>query len=82
MIPMKAKKRQFRGRLDELMELTARAGLDGQWLEKPNGVWSFRYRLGGHLHWSSTKFTLWTDGDAVSRSELEASLAHVGLELG
>jgi hypothetical protein len=64
-------KLQFRGNLSELMDLVLLTGDDGEWQEKPNGIWRYRSADGGGLNWSSTRGTVWCDGPPKPRARLE-----------
>jgi len=50
---------KIRGNLVLLKEAVAVAGLNGKWLEKPNGVWRYRCDDRAGLNWSRT---VWFDG--------------------
>jgi predicted nucleotide-binding protein len=68
---------KFKGSLDDLKDRVLVAGCDGEWLERNNGIFQFRCRDGANLNWSSTKGTLWCDGDAQAKAGLEERIARV-----
>jgi hypothetical protein len=70
-LPAARIKLQFRGNLSELMDLVLLTGDDGEWQEKPNGIWRYRSADGGGLNWSSTRGTVWFDGQAKPRARLQ-----------
>jgi hypothetical protein len=70
-LPAARIKLQFRGNLSELMDLVLLTGDDGEWQEKPNGIWRYRSADGGGLNWSSTRGTVWCDGPPKPRARLE-----------
>jgi hypothetical protein len=64
--------RRFVGSLRYLQDLILLTGDDGEWQEKPNGVWRYRSEDGGGLNWSSTRGTLWFDGPPSLKERLQA----------
>jgi predicted nucleotide-binding protein len=65
----------FSGLLDELKDRLLVAGIDGDWVERGQGVWQLRCPDGANLNWSSTKGTIWCDGKESAKSALEAKVA-------
>lgn len=61
----------FRGSLEDLKDRLLLLGLDGEWLEQPNGVWKFRCSDRSALLWSSTKGTVWFEGPPGSKAAFE-----------
>lgn len=64
---------KFRGTLEELEAALAACGVRGRWEEKPNG---FMLRCtcclyGANLHWARGNKSVWCDGKAEARAELE-----------
>jgi hypothetical protein len=62
---------RFRGSLNELQHLVLPTEADGEWEEKPNGVWRYRSDTGAGLNWSSTRGTLWFDGPSAPRAHFQ-----------
>jgi hypothetical protein len=65
---------KFHGSIDELKELVANAGYDGEWHEKPNSCWRFSCRDKAGLNWSVNKGTVWFDGPNDKKIKLAAAL--------
>jgi predicted nucleotide-binding protein len=63
---------KFHDSIDALQSLVEASGLQGNWAEKPNNCWRFVAKNGGGLNWSATKGTLWFDGPAAAKAEIEA----------
>jgi hypothetical protein len=64
-------KLQFHRSLKELQDLVLLTEDNGEWMQKPNGVWRYRSKDGGGLNWSSTRGTLWFDGPTGPRDRLQ-----------
>jgi predicted nucleotide-binding protein len=64
----------FSGTFDELKDRLLLNGIDGEWVERGNGVWQLRCFDGANLNWSSTRKTIWCDGKQEARSSLEVQL--------
>jgi hypothetical protein len=69
--------RKFVGTLEQLKDRLLLAGLDGEWRQQPNKVWRFVCGDRAGLNWSGTKGTLWFDGPASAKANLEASVKAV-----
>jgi hypothetical protein len=48
---------KFTGDLQSLKERLRAAGIEGEWLERPNRVWQLRFPEGVGLNWSETRGT-------------------------
>ncbi|MFZ5675978.1 MAG: TIR domain-containing protein [Pseudomonadota bacterium] len=66
---------KFKGTLEDLKDRLLVAGCDGEWVERGNGVHQLRGADGANLNWSSTKGTLWCDGDRATKGALEERVA-------
>lgn len=64
----------FHGSLDELKEAVAKTGFDGDWQEKPNNCWRFVSKDRAGLNWSVNKGTVWFDGPADAKTQLQTNL--------
>lgn len=74
---------KFRGTFDELRQALAACGIRGQWEEQPNGVFMLRCVCcfyGANLHWASGSKSVWCDGKAESKAELEKRLIAMLIE--
>jgi predicted nucleotide-binding protein len=65
----------FHGSVEQLKDQLLLAGLDGEWLERGNGVWQLKGADGANCDWSSTKGTIWCDGKAASKAAFEGQIA-------
>lgn len=61
---------EFHGNLDELQERLAPLALDGDWEEKPNGVYRFVCKDRCGINWASTTGKIWFDGHAAKKDAL------------
>lgn len=62
----------FHGTYEELRELVAQTGADGEWESKPHNCWRFKCRDRSGLNWSETKGTIWYDGPDAAKAQLSA----------
>src|SRR6185312_2257997 len=69
----------FSGPFDNLKDRLLLADIEGEWIDRGNGVWQLKCPDGANMNWSSTKGTIWCDGKAVAKSALETKVA-VALE--
>lgn len=67
----------FKGTIEQLKERLSIANCDGEWFERNNGVWQLRCENGANVNWSSTKGTLWCDGNPDSKRSLEGRLEEI-----
>jgi hypothetical protein len=58
----------FHGDLAALKDALLPLDLDGEWEEKPNGIWRLRCRNKAGLNWSSTTGKIWCDGPDPART--------------
>jgi hypothetical protein len=65
---------KIRGNLVLLKEAVAMAGVNGEWLETPNGVWRYRCDDRAGLNWSGTRRTVWFDGPPAAREKLSRAV--------
>jgi predicted nucleotide-binding protein len=65
----------FSGSFDDLKDRLLVAGIDGEWIERGNGVWQLKGSDGANLNYSSTKGTIWCDGKAAAKATLEVKVA-------
>jgi predicted nucleotide-binding protein len=65
---------KFHGSLDQLKQIIANAGYEGEWQEKPNSCWRFASRDKAGLNWSSSKGTLWFDGPEAVKTRLHSAI--------
>lgn len=65
----------FSGLFDDLKDRILVAGIDGDWIDRGNGVWQLKSPDGANMSWSSTKGTIWCDGKQPGKSALEAKIA-------
>jgi predicted nucleotide-binding protein len=62
----------FHGSLDELKQLVAITGREGDWQERPNSCWRFVARDRAGLNWSQSKGTVWFDGPEVAKATFQS----------
>lgn len=65
----------FSGPFEDLKDRLLIAGIDGEWIDRGNGVWQLKGPDGANMSWSSTKGTIWCDGRATAKSVLETKVA-------
>jgi predicted nucleotide-binding protein len=65
---------KFHGTLGELKDRLLLLGLEGEWLEQPNGVWKHLCKDKSGVLWSQTKGTVWFDGPNAQRSGLQSKV--------
>lgn len=68
----------FHGSLDNLKQIVAEMGREGEWQEKPNSCWRFISRDRSGLNWSEGKGTVWFDGPEPSKSKFQAEFEVAG----
>lgn len=68
---------KFNGSLEELKDRVLVAGCDGEWFDRPNGIYQMKCQDGANLNWASTTGKLWCDGDLKAKSILEERVAKV-----
>ncbi len=65
----------FHGSQEALKDRLLLAGIDGEWVERGNGVWQHRCPDGANLNWASTTGRVWIDGKATAKAALEGQIA-------
>jgi predicted nucleotide-binding protein len=65
---------KFHGSLDDLKRRLEPLGLDGEWEPAPNDVWRLKCRDRSGMNWSENKGTIWCDGPAAVKSNLERKI--------
>jgi predicted nucleotide-binding protein len=65
---------KFHGSLQDLKDRLLPLDLQGEWSERPNGVWKLRCQDRSGLLWSQTKGTIWFDGPAPQKDHLAAKV--------
>jgi predicted nucleotide-binding protein len=65
----------FSGDFETLKDQLLVAGIDGEWIERANQVWTLKCADGSGVNWSATKGTLWCDGNPALKSALEQKVA-------
>ena len=61
---------KYLGSLDDLKALLNTLPITGTWHSQSNGNFMFRCSTGAILHFSTTKFTVWFDGDDEANADL------------
>jgi hypothetical protein len=64
----------FRGAIDGFKDVLLPLDLDGEWEEKPYGVWRFRCSNKAGLNWASTTGKIWFDGPEPFKTELKQQI--------
>ena len=65
---------KYHGAIEDLKQLVADAGYEGDWQARPNSCWRFASRDRAGLNWSSTQGTIWFDGPDDSKQKMQAAL--------
>jgi predicted nucleotide-binding protein len=66
---------KFVGDLQALKDKLLLAGIDGEWVERPNQVYQLKCADGSNINWSATKGTVWCDGKMAAKGALEQKVA-------
>jgi predicted nucleotide-binding protein len=64
----------FRGDIASFKDVLLPLDLDGEWEEKPNGVWRFRCRNKAGLNWASTTGRIWFDGPEPFKTDIKKQI--------
>jgi predicted nucleotide-binding protein len=70
----------FSGSHEQFKDALLPLDLEGEWEEKPNGVWRLKCRDRSGLNWASTTGKIWFDGPPAAQESLKARVA--GLTAG
>jgi predicted nucleotide-binding protein len=65
----------FQGSHEQFKDALLPLDLEGEWEEKPNGVWRFRCSNKAGLNWASTTGKIWFDGPDPFKTELKDQVA-------